>query len=211
MNDNFGYEGRILRVDLTKEKVIIETPNELFYRTYIGGGALACYYLLRELKPRIDPLSPDNKIVFATSVISGIPAPGISRLIIASKSPLTNGYGQSEAGGFFTPELKFAGFDAIIVEGKSDSPIYLFIKNGEVEFREARHLWGKTTLESHKAIQEELKDKAVRIINIGPAGENLVRYAGIANDIVHYHGRTGLGAVMGSKNLKAIAVRGQKK
>jgi aldehyde:ferredoxin oxidoreductase len=207
----YGYNGKILRVDLSREKAYTEEPPETIYRRYLGGGALAAYYLLRELKPGIDPLGPENKIVFAASVITGVPVPGISRLSIAAKSPLTGAWGESEAGGYFAPELKFAGFDVVIVEGQARNPLYLFVHDGEVEFRDATRLWGKVTGDVQRAIHEEIGDTLVRIVQVGPAGERMVRFAGVANDIIHYHGRTGMGAVMGSKKLKAIAVRGKGK
>ncbi|MFC1898763.1 aldehyde ferredoxin oxidoreductase family protein [Chloroflexota bacterium] len=205
-----GYTGKILRVNLTDKKISIDEPDDKFYRQYFGGTALIGYYLVKELKPGIDPLGPDNKLIFSAGVISGIPCSGSGRSGVGAKSPLTNGWGDSQGGGFWPAELKRAGWDAIIIEGKSETPVYLWINDDKVEIRDATHLWGKTTLDVQNQIQEELNDKRIRVSQCGPAGEKLARIAGIANDITHYHGRTGMGAVMGSKMLRAIAVRGHK-
>lgn len=204
----YGYNGKILRVDLTAGDVSIETLDEAFYRRYLGGRALAAYFLLREVPPRIDPFDPRNKLIFAVSVVTGAPVPGANRFLVAAKSPLTNTYGEAEAGGFWGPELKFAGFDAIIVEGRAEKPVYLWIHDGEAEIRDAGRLWGKTTKETQEEIRKELGDSRIRVAAIGPAGENLVRYACIISEGKYANGRGGMGAVMGSKNLKAVAVRG---
>ncbi len=204
----YGYNGKIARVDLSQRTVSMEEPDEKFYRTYLGGKGIGSYYLLQELEKGIDPLGPENKLIFAASIITGAPAPAICRYSVVGKSPLSWGYGESEAGGWWGPEVKFAGFDAIITEGKSEKPIYLFINDEKVQFRDAEHLRGLSTGDTEKAIREDLQDQKVRVLSIGPAGENLVRYACISNGLVHVNGRSGLGAVMGSKNLKAIAVRG---
>jgi aldehyde:ferredoxin oxidoreductase len=207
---SYGYTGNILHLDLTSKKHWIEHPPEVFYRTYWGGRALALYYMLKEMKAHTDPLSPDNLLIFAPSVLTGTPAPAIPRYTVCAKSPLTGAQGESEAGGWWGPELKKAGFDALIVKGASTTPIYLWIKDGKIEIKEAAHLWGKDTGTTQKMIREELADDKVRIAQIGPAGENLVRFANIVNELAHFNGRNGLGAVMGSKKLKAIAVRGTK-
>ncbi len=206
-----GYNGKILRVDLERESFSIEEPDEKFYCRYLGGGTLALYYLLREMKPKTDPLGTENILVFAGSVISGTPAAGLSRFSVAAKSPLTNAFGEAEAGGWWIPELKFAGYDAIVITGKAPRPVYLWIHDGEAEIRDASHLWGKFTKETQEGIRKELGDERIRIASIGPAGEKLVKVACILNELKHANGRTGLGAVMGSKNLKAIAVRGNKR
>jgi aldehyde:ferredoxin oxidoreductase len=203
-----GYTGKILRVNLSNKKISVEKPDEKFYRRYFGGTALIGYYLLKELKPGIDPLGPDNKLIFSSGVITGIPCAGSGRNGVGSKSPLTNGWGDSQAGGFWGAELKRAGWDAIIIEGKAASPVYLWINNDKVEIRDASHLWGKATKEVETQIQDELGDKNVRVTQIGLAGEKLVRIACILNDTTHAYGRNGHGAVMGSKRLRAIAVRG---
>lgn len=206
-----GYNGEILRVDLSRGVISVDRPDREFYRNYIGGRGFISYYLLRELKGGEDALGTENKLIFAAGAVTGAPVGGSGRNSVGGKSPLTNGYGDAEVGGFWGAELKHAGYDAIIVEGRSESPVYLWIEDSRVEIKDARHLWGKTTGESQQLIREELGDKGVRTAQIGPAGENLVRYACVVNDLAHVAGRTGMGAVMGSKRLKAIAVRGNKK
>jgi aldehyde:ferredoxin oxidoreductase len=206
-----GYNGKILRVDLERESIDVEEPKETLYSRYLGGGTLALYYLLKELKPKTDPLAPENILVFAGSVISGTPAAGLSRFSVAAKSPLTGAFGEAEAGGWWIPELKFAGFDAIIIKGRAKQPVYLWIHEGEAEIRDASHTWGKFSKETQEEIRRELGDDRIRIALIGPAGERRVKVACILNELKHANGRTGLGAVMGSKNLKAIAVRGKKR
>jgi len=206
----YGYTGNILHLDLSSKKHWIENPPENFYRTYWGGRAIGLYYMLKHMKPKTDPLSPDNLLIFAPSVITGVPAPAIPRYTVCAKSPLTGAQGEAEAGGWWGPELKKAGFDAIIIKGSSPTPVYLYIKDGQVEIKDATRLWGKDTGTTQKIIKEELADDKIRIAQIGPAGENLVRFANIVNELKHFNGRNGLGAVMGSKKLKAIAVRGTK-
>jgi aldehyde:ferredoxin oxidoreductase len=206
-----GYNGKILHVDLSSREIIQEQPTEVFYRKYLGGSALALYYLLKKVQPGTDPLSPANVLVFSASVVTGTPAMGFSRYTVAAKSPLTCGFGEAEAGGWWGPELKFAGFDAIVVSGKADKPVYLWIHDGQAELKNASHIWGQFAKASLEMIKKELGDEKVRIALIGPGGENLVKYACILNKIKHANGRSGLGAVMGSKNLKAIAVRGHAK
>ena len=207
---SYGYTGSILHLDLSSKKYWIEHPEENFYRTYWGGRALGLYYMLKEMKPKTDPLSPDNLLIFAPSVITGTPAPAIPRYTVCAKSPLTGAEGEAEAGGWWGPELKKAGFDALIIKGSSSTSIYLWIKDGKVEIKDATHLWGENTGTAQKIIRKELADDKIRIAQIGLAGENLVRFANIVNELKHFNGRNGLGAVMGSKKLKAIAVRGTK-
>ena len=206
----YGYTGNILHVNLSSKKHWIEHPPENFYRTYWGGRAIGLYYMLNQMKSHTDSLSPDNLLIFAPSVITGTPAPAIPRYTVCAKSPLTGAQGEAEAGGWWGPELKKAGFDAIIVKGSSPTPVYLYIKDGKVEIKDATHLWGKDTGTTQRTIKKELADDKIRIAQIGPAGENLVRFANIVNELKHFNGRNGLGAVMGSKKLKAIAVRGTK-
>jgi len=188
-----------------------EELPEVLFRRYLGGGALSLYYLLKELKPGADPLGPENLLIFAASAVTGQPAAGFSRFTVAAKSPLTGGFGESEAGGWWGPELKSSGFDAILIKGKADQPVYLSIQDGKAEIRDASHLWGEMTRESQEKIRKDLGDEKVRVALIGPGGEKGVKYACILNELKHVNGRTGMGAVMGSKNLKAIAVRGKKK
>ncbi|MHA1876919.1 MAG: aldehyde ferredoxin oxidoreductase family protein [Promethearchaeota archaeon] len=208
---SYGYTGNILHVNLSTKETWIEHPEEGFYRKYCGGRALALYYMLKEMKPNTDVFSPENLLIFATSVIVGTRAPAINRYTVCAKSPLTGAQGESEAGGFWGPELKMAGFDAIIIRGCSEKPVYLWIKDGQVEIKDASKIWGKDTGEAQSLIRQELDDSRIRVALIGKGGENLVRYANIVNELSHFNGRNGLGAVMGSKRLKAIAVRGSKK
>ena len=207
---NHSYNGRILHVDLNSHKHWVEQPDENFYRTYWGGRAIGLYYMLKEMKPGIDPLSSENLLIFAPSVITGTAAPAIPRYTVCAKSPLTGAQGESEAGGTWGPELKKSGYDAIVIRGTSATPVYLWINDGVVEIKDAAHLWGKDTKIAQGKIREELKDNKVIVAQIGIGGENMVRYANIVNDLDHFNGRCGLGAVMGSKKLKAIAVKGAK-
>jgi aldehyde:ferredoxin oxidoreductase len=203
-----GFTGRILRVNLNTEKLSFETIEEIFYRRYFGGRGLISYYLLKELEPGIDPLGPENKLIFACGPVTGAPVSGSGRNSVGAKSPLTGAYGEAEAGGYWGTELKQAGFDAIIVEGKASNPVYLWIKDQKVELRDASSLWGLEIKKSQETIQHELNDKTVKVAQIGPGGEKQVRYACIVNDMHHVAGRCGMGAIMGSKNLKAVAVKG---
>ena len=203
-----GYNGKILRVDLSRGSTSVEEPDEHFYRQYLGGTALISYYLLKEQKAGIDPFCPESKLIFAPGIITGAPVGGSGRNAVGAKSPLTNAFSTSEGGGYWGAELKHAGYDAIIIEGKAKKPVYLWIEDGKAEIKDASHLWGKTTAETQELMRQELGDSGVRTALIGPGGENLVRFAGIVNDLGHFAGRTGLGAVMGSKNLKGVAVRG---
>jgi len=206
-----GYTGNIIRVNLSDKKISIESLDEIFCRRYIGGEGFVAYYLLKELEAGINPLGPENKLIFANGPLTGFAIPGTARNSVGAKSPLTGGFGVAEVGGHWGVELKHAGFDAIIIEGKAKDPVYLWIHDGEAEIRDANHLWGRVTGEVQEKIREELNDKYIRVAQIGPGGERLVRYACIINDLRNAAGRTGMGAVMGSKNLKAIAVRGNQK
>jgi len=181
---------------------------ENFYRQYFGGEGFVGYFLLKEVPRGADPLGPDNKLIFAAGPLTGVPAGGCGRHSVGGKSPLTGAFGEAEAGGYWGAELKMAGFDAIIVEGKAAKPVYLFIRDGEASLKDARHLWGMKALECQNAIRQELGDPDIKVAQIGPAGENLVRFASVMNDLDAAAGRTGMGAVMGSKNLKAVACRG---
>lgn len=203
----YGYTGKILRVDLTKRKIEIETRDDSFYRTYLGGRGMVAYYLLNELPRGINALAPENILIFAAGPLTGTAVSGQGRNGAGAKSPLTDGFGNAEGGGYWGAELKRAGFDGILIIGRADKPVYLWIKDERAEILDASHLWGKTTGQTEDAIREELNDRAIRTALIGPAGEKLVRFAAIVNDRSHFVGRNGLGAVMGSKNLKGIAVR----
>lgn len=205
-----GYNGVVLRINLSTNSVSTQTIDELFCRKYLGGAGFVTYFLWKELRPNTDALGPDNKLVFALGPLTGIPLSGTGRNCVGAKSPLTGTIAKSEAGEFWGSELKRAGYDAIIIEGKAAKPVYIWIHDGEANIRDASHLWGRNTKETQQAIRDELGDKLVRVALIGPAGENLVRYACIMHGLYDTAGRGGLGAVMGSKNLKAIAVRGHK-
>ncbi len=204
-----GYTGKILKVDLTNEKLNVEDLNMEWARRYIGGRGLATKYFYEMIKdPKIDPLDEKNVLIFATGPLTGTPAPSASRYMVVTKGFLNNAIASSNSGGFFGPELKFAGFDMIIIMGKAKSPKYLYIKDGKAELRDASHLWGKDTHETTDILHKELNDPKTEVACLGPAGENLVRFAAVINDKHRAAGRTGVGAVMGSKKLKAIAVRG---
>jgi aldehyde:ferredoxin oxidoreductase len=206
-----GYNGKILRVNLSTGVVEVEEPPEAFYRLYMGGSALGLYYLLNECPPGIDPLGEENVLVLALSVVTGAPISGQSRFTTVAKSPLTNTIGDSQAGGFWPAELKRAGFDAVVIKGRAQKPVYLWIQNGNVELRDAGHLWGKVTGEVESILREELGDKKIEVLQTGPAGERGVRFAALMNMCNRASGRTGMGAVMGSKLLKAVVVRGNSK
>ena len=206
-----GYNGKILRVNLFDNNISEEAIDELFCRKYLGGAGFISYFLWKELRQGINPLGPDNKLIFAAGPVTGVPLPGSGRNCIGAKSPLTSGYAKSEIGGFWGAELKHAGFDAIIVEGKAEKPVYLWIQDGEASLRNASHLWGQNTKETQEIIRGELGDSLIKAASIGPGGENLVRFACIMNELKDTAGRGGMGTVMGSKNLKAIAVRGHKR
>ena len=206
-----GYAGKILHVDLTSGSLNIEEPSDELYRTYMGGSALGLYYLLKNTPAGADPYGPKNTLAFMLAGITGAPIAGQSRATVVAKSPLTGGAGDSQAGGFWPAELKFAGFDGIVIQGVSAKPVYLWINQGEVELRDASHMWGRTTDQVDEMLAEELGDKRIQITQVGPSGEKLVRFAAILNMATRAHGRTGMGAVMGSKKLKAIVVRGGKR
>ena len=206
----FGYNGKILKVDLSSGKTAIMEPDASFYRTYLGGGLLGTYYAFTETNAGIDPLGPENVLVFAPSILTGAPVTGASRFTITAKSPLTGAIGDTQCGGGWGPMLKHAGYDAIVIKGCADAPVYIWIDQGKVEIRNADHLWGKVTGDSDAMIRSELADDPIEIAQIGPAGENLVKFACVTGGLSHFAGRTGMGAVMGSKNLKAVAVRGKR-
>ncbi len=205
-----GMTHKLLHVDLSTRETRSEEVPETVLRKHLGGGALACYLLLRDLPPGVDPLGPDNLLVFTTSVINGLSLSGTNRYTAAAKSPLTGGYGESEAGGWWAPELRAAGYDDLVIRGQAESPVYLWIKDGQVELRDARPYWGRLSGEVQDGLEQELGDRRIRVLQTGLAGERGVRFAAIVNQLKHFHGRCGLGAVMGAKRLKAIVVRGSK-
>ena len=200
--------GRLLRVDLTSGRIAVEDIRSDWLQDYLGGRGLAARYLYQELDARVDPLSPANKLIFATGPLTGTPVPCGARYMVVTKGALTNAITTSNSGGHWGPELRFAGYDMVIVEGRAPKPVCLFIHDGHVELRDARHLWGKTVGETEDGLRRELGIPGLRVACIGPAGEKEVRFACIMNDKHRAAGRSGVGAVMGSKNLKAIAVRG---
>ena len=203
-----GYHGKILVVDLTTGAITVDQHDEAWYRTYMGGTNFGMYYILKHMPPGADPLGPDNVLTLMLSVLTGVPFSGQSRMTANAKSPLTGAIGDSQAGGFFPAEMKYAGIDGIVFLGKAAKPVYLFIKDGQAELRDASHLWGLGAWATETALRNELGDKKAEVACCGPAGENLNRMAAIMNMRNRACGRTGMGAVMGSKNLKAIVVRG---
>ena len=205
----FGYHGKILHVDLTAGKLTVEEPEEAFYRKYVGGSAMGVYYLLKHTPPGADPLGVENTLSLMLGPVTGASISGQARVATTAKSPLTGLVGDSQAGGFWPAELKFAGFDGIVIRGKAERPVYLWVHDGEAELRDASHIWGKFTADVEDAIREELDDRRIKVLQCGIAGEKGVRFAALINDVNRANGRTGMGAVMGSKNLKAIAVRGR--
>ncbi len=205
-----GYAGQILDVDLTRGKALPKPLDEKLAREYLGGAGLCSRILYDEVGPRTRPFGPENVLIIATGPLTGTLFPQASRHVVAAKSPLTDIWGESHAAGHWGPELKFAGFDAIIFRGRSPRPVYLWIDNGKVEIRNANRLWGHDVYETDDMIKEELGDGRVKLLYIGQAGENLVRFAAVMNDLDRASARSGLGAVMGSKRLKAIAVRGER-
>ncbi len=206
-----GYCGKILRVDLSERAVTAEGLDEAHLRNYLGQVGLAARYLYDEVGPEVEPLSPANRLILMTGPLTGTVAPTSARYEVVAVSPQTGAYGEANSGGFFGPELKFAGFDGVIIEGRAEKPVYLWVGEGRAELRDAAHLWGRDTFETEDALRAELADRKVRVACIGPAGEKLVRFAAVMNDKGRAAARTGLGAVMGSKNLKAVAVRGTKR
>ncbi|MGE5505196.1 MAG: aldehyde ferredoxin oxidoreductase family protein [Actinomycetota bacterium] len=205
-----SWTGKFLRVDLTNGTVKVEDVNRDWARAYLGQRGLATKYFTAEVDPKVDPLSPANKLIFTTGPLTGTAASTGGRYSVVTKGPLTNCIACSNSGGFFGNELKCAGWDMIIVEGKAPKPVYLSIADDEVELRDASEFWGKTVWETEKGLQARHQDPMLRVAAIGAAGEKGVLYACIVNDLHRAAGRSGVGAVMGSKNLKAVAVRGTK-
>lgn len=205
----FGYGGRILRVDLATGRSTAEPTPEELAREYIGGRGFVAKILWDELPPGVDPLSPANKVVLATGPMSGLFLPGSGKIEIGAKSPQTGLYGEGNMGGHLSGELKYAGYDAVIIEGAAPRPVYIMINDDRVEVRDAARYWGKGCFEAEKMLKDDL-GADFQIATIGPAGENLVTYAVISHDFGRQCGRTGVGAVLGSKKVKAIAVRGSR-
>lgn len=206
----FGWHGKVLRVNLSSEKTASEEIEYELLNGFVGGRGLGVKMLYDELQPGVDPLSPENKLVFAVGPVTGTGAPMSGRHAVVSKSPLTGGVFDSNSGGSFGVELKSTGFDAVVLEGKASSPVYVYVSDGKVEIRDASAAWGKDTQETTRWLLGDASPKA-RVACIGPAGENLVRIACIMNDYHRAAGRGGLGAVLGSKNVKALVVEGDTK
>lgn len=205
-----AWAGKILRVNLTEGTVKSEPLNMEWAREYIGSRGLGSKYLVSEIDPKVDPLSPDNKIIWATGPLTGTMASTGGRYTVITKGPLTGAIACSNSGGYWGAELKMAGWDMIVFEGKSPKPVYLYINDDTAELRDAAGIWGKSVWETEEALKKAHQDPLVRVSSIGKAGENQVLFAAVVNDLHRAAGRSGVGAVMGSKNLKAIAVRGTK-
>lgn len=203
----FGWTGKLIRVNLSNKQITIEKLNMDDAKLYLGGRGLGSKILCDEIDPKIDPLSPENKLIFMTGPMTGTFAASAGRFNVVAKAPLTGTIGASNSGGHFGPELKFAGYDGIIFEGKSDKPVYLHINDDIIEIKDAQHLWGKDVFETTDLLVQENEEDA-KVACIGPAGEKLVLFATVMNDKDRAAGRSGLGAVMGSKNLKAVVVKG---
>lgn len=203
-----GWTRKILRVDLTKGTCVSEPLDMALAQQYLGQRGLATKYFVDEVDPKVDPLSPANKLIMATGPLTGTPASTGGRYSVITKGALTDAIACSNSGGYFGAELKFAGWDMVIFEGRSAKPVYLAIEDDQAELRDAAHLWGKTVWQTEEIIKKSHQDPQVRVCSIGRAGENGVLYACIVNDLHRAAGRSGVGAVMGSKNLKAVAVRG---
>ncbi len=206
----YGYQGKILRINLTTSTYQVEALNEELAKKFVGGRGLGTKLYSDEVAPDVDALSPDNKLFIVTGPLTGTPTPTGGRYMVVTKSPLTGTIASSNSGGYWGPELKFAGYDLVIVEGKAEAPVYVMIEDDKIEFRSAAHLWGKIVSDTTKTLEAETPEKS-RILTIGPAGEKLSNIAAVMNDYCRAAGRSGVGAVMGSKNLKAIVVKGSKK
>lgn len=203
-----GWNKKVLRVNLTAGTCTEEPLNMKWADDYLGSRGLATKYLVEETDPKVDPLSPENKMIMSTGPLTGTMASTGGRYTIVTKGPLTGAIACSNSGGFFGAEMKFAGWDMIIFEGRSPKPVYLFVENERAELRDASHLWGKSCWETEETIKAQHQDPQIRISSIGVAGENQVLFACVVNDLHRAAGRSGVGAVMGSKNLKAVALRG---
>lgn len=202
-----GYTGTILRVNLENKTIVKEPLNRKAAEEYVGARGLGTKYFCDEVDPKVDALGPDNKLIFMTGPLTGTAACCSGRYEVVAKAPLTGTIGAANSGGHFGPELKYAGYDGIIFEGVSDTPVYLYINDDKVELRDASHLWGKTVFEATDELNKAC-GASFRVACIGPTGENLCLYAGVMNDKHRAAGRGGLGAVMGSKKLKAVVVKG---
>jgi len=202
------WNKKIAYIDLSNGKVVQKPIPKEMRTLYLGGRGVDMYLLYNHVKPKVDPLSPENVLFIGAGLLGGIPCLGSGRCDIAAKSPLTGAVGDSNIGGFFGPELRFAGFDHLVISGKATKPVYIWINDDEISIENASHLWGKDTFETQTIIRNDRNDEDIKSVVIGAAGENLVRFANMRSGMKNSAGRTGMGAVMGSKNLKAVAVRG---
>lgn len=191
-----GYIGKFIRANLTTKKISVISLDEKMAEDFLGGSGFGAKILWDEVAPQVSPLSPDNKLIIATGPLSGTLWPSCGRTEFIAKSPLTGIYGDASSGGFFAPELKFAGYDFIIIEGKSENPVYLYIEDKIIQFLDAQHLWGKGTLETQELIRKEMNDPEIKVASIGPAGENKVLFSCIMVTYNRAAARTGMGAVM---------------
>jgi aldehyde:ferredoxin oxidoreductase len=207
----YGYTGKILNVDLSKRKIEVEEKDDAFYRSYLGGRGIGYHYLMQLVPPRIDPFSAENVLVLATGVMTGSPLAAACRFAAVGKSPLTGTAAESEAAGFFGPELKMAGFDAVVLRGCSETPVYLWVTDGKAEIKDAAAIADLGAKEVEDAIRKEMGSSKIRVAQTGLAGMKQVRFANITNNLGHFNGRCGLGAVMGSKNIRAVAALGSGK
>lgn len=209
--DIFGYWNKILRVDLTTKKITKEEVGDDIFKLFVGGAGIGAEILWKEVPPEVKPFDPDNKLIFSVGPFQGYPVPGSAKFCITSKSPLTNTYADSSAGASWGPLFKKSGYDVLIIQGRSDYPVYIYIEDNEIKIIDGRDIWGMDSYQSVDKIRKEIGDPGVSVATIGPAAEKLVKIACIVVDKHSFAGRCGLGAVMGSKNLKAIAVKGSKK
>lgn len=205
-----GWTRKILRVNLTEGTCKAEDLNMTWAKDYLGSRGLATKYLVEEMDPKVDPLSPENKLIMATGPLTGTMASTGGRYTVVTKGPLTGAIACSNSGGYFGAEMKFAGWDMIIFEGRSEKPVYLMLENDRAELKDASHLWGTSTWHTEEQIKKDNQDPQIRVSSIGKAGENQVLFSCVVNDLHRAAGRSGVGAVMGSKNLKAVALRGTK-
>jgi len=205
----YGWNGKILRVNLSTDKVSVQEYNAEFAKKFVGGRGFAIKILWDELKPGIDPLSPENKLIVSVGPLTGLPGPSLGKIVIAAKSPLTGGYGDGNLGSMAAVYLRKAGYDAVVVEGKAKKPSYLYVEDDKTYILSAEGIWGLTTFEAEEKLKE-IHGRNTGVLVIGPAGENLVRYATVISQEGRAGGRPGMGAVMGSKNLKAFVFKGTK-
>ncbi|MFW5707922.1 MAG: aldehyde ferredoxin oxidoreductase N-terminal domain-containing protein, partial [Bacteroidota bacterium] len=202
-----GYRGKILRINLSDLSYNTEELNHAEALKYIGGRGFGSKIMFDEVDPTIDAFDPANKVIIATGPLTGTPTPAGGRYMVVTKSPLTGTIASSNSGGYWGAEMKFAGYDAMILEGKAEKPVSIHIVDDKIEFHDATALWGKTTIETTNELMKDAPEKS-KVLCIGPAGENLSKIAAVMNDLNRAAGRSGVGAVVGSKNLKAIVIRG---